>query len=152
VRRRGFHIFYIIGSQMAVRLSALSAGRPLPPGRSLIFILWVINYNAMIDAGGSGGVTSPFSTSALDGSEAPVPIGEETVWAPEPVSLWNAISHSVQIQVTVGVQVKWVYLYCTDGMYTLARISNVCTTIGLVIQFYHIAADWELQWNHLQSP
>jgi hypothetical protein len=28
---RGFHIFHIIGSQVAVRLSALSAGRPLTP-------------------------------------------------------------------------------------------------------------------------
>jgi hypothetical protein len=28
VRRRGSHIFYTIGSQMAVRLSALRAGRP----------------------------------------------------------------------------------------------------------------------------
>jgi hypothetical protein len=32
VRRRGSHIFYTIGSQMAVRLSAPRAGRPLPPG------------------------------------------------------------------------------------------------------------------------
>jgi hypothetical protein len=30
VRRRGSHIFQTIGSQMAVRLSALRAGRPLP--------------------------------------------------------------------------------------------------------------------------
>jgi hypothetical protein len=33
VRRRGAHIFYKIGSQMAVRLSVLRAGRPLPPGK-----------------------------------------------------------------------------------------------------------------------
>jgi hypothetical protein len=31
VRRRGSHIFKTVGSQMAVRLSALRAGRPLPP-------------------------------------------------------------------------------------------------------------------------
>jgi hypothetical protein len=31
VRGRGSHIFYTIGSQMAVRLSALHAGRVLPP-------------------------------------------------------------------------------------------------------------------------
>jgi hypothetical protein len=31
VRRRGSHIFQTIGSQMAMRLSALRAGRPLPP-------------------------------------------------------------------------------------------------------------------------
>jgi hypothetical protein len=32
------HILQTIGSQMAVRLSALRAGRPLPPGRSLVLI------------------------------------------------------------------------------------------------------------------
>jgi hypothetical protein len=31
VRGRGCHIFYTVGSQVAVRLSALRAGRPLPP-------------------------------------------------------------------------------------------------------------------------
>jgi hypothetical protein len=31
VRRRVSHIFQTVGSQMAVRLSALRAGRPLPP-------------------------------------------------------------------------------------------------------------------------
>jgi hypothetical protein len=31
VRRRGSHIFFRHGSQMVVRLSALRAGRPLPP-------------------------------------------------------------------------------------------------------------------------
>jgi hypothetical protein len=38
VRRRGSHIFYIIGSQMLVRLSALHADHPLPPGRFLVLI------------------------------------------------------------------------------------------------------------------
>jgi hypothetical protein len=38
VRRRGFHILYTIDSQMAVRLSALRAGRPLPPERFLVLI------------------------------------------------------------------------------------------------------------------
>jgi hypothetical protein len=31
VRRRGSHVFYTVGSQMALRLSALSAGRALHP-------------------------------------------------------------------------------------------------------------------------
>jgi hypothetical protein len=31
VRRRGSHIFWTIGSEMAVRLSSSRAGRPLPP-------------------------------------------------------------------------------------------------------------------------
>jgi hypothetical protein len=33
LRHRGAHIFYTIGSHMAVRLSVLRAGRPLPPGK-----------------------------------------------------------------------------------------------------------------------
>jgi hypothetical protein len=38
VKRRGPHIFYTVGSQMTVRLSALRAGRPLPPGSFLALI------------------------------------------------------------------------------------------------------------------
>jgi hypothetical protein len=38
VRRRGSHIFYTIGSQMAVRLSALRSDCPLFPGRFLVVI------------------------------------------------------------------------------------------------------------------
>jgi hypothetical protein len=38
MRRRGSHISWKIGSQLAVRLSALSAGLPLPPGRFLVLI------------------------------------------------------------------------------------------------------------------
>jgi hypothetical protein len=38
VRCRGSHIFWKIGSQMAVRLSALRAGRPLPPGGFLVLV------------------------------------------------------------------------------------------------------------------
>jgi hypothetical protein len=36
VRRRGLHIFYTIGLQMALKLLALSACRSLPLGRSLM--------------------------------------------------------------------------------------------------------------------
>jgi hypothetical protein len=38
VRPRGSHIVHTIVSQIAVRLSALCAGRPLPTGRFLVFI------------------------------------------------------------------------------------------------------------------
>jgi hypothetical protein len=38
VRGRGFHIFWTFGSQMAEKLSALRAGRPLLPGRFLVLI------------------------------------------------------------------------------------------------------------------
>jgi hypothetical protein len=38
VRRWGSHIYRKIDSQMAVRLSALRAGRPLPPGRFVVLI------------------------------------------------------------------------------------------------------------------
>jgi hypothetical protein len=38
VRHRRSHIFKKIGSQLAVRLSALRAGRPSHPGRFLVLI------------------------------------------------------------------------------------------------------------------
>jgi hypothetical protein len=38
VKRRGSHIYYTIGSQMAVRLSPLRDGRPLLPGRFVVLI------------------------------------------------------------------------------------------------------------------
>jgi hypothetical protein len=38
LRRRGFNVFLKIGSQMAVRLSALRADRPLPPEIFLVLI------------------------------------------------------------------------------------------------------------------
>jgi hypothetical protein len=38
VRRRGSHIFYGVGSQMVVKLSALRAGRALLSRRFLVFI------------------------------------------------------------------------------------------------------------------
>jgi hypothetical protein len=38
VRRQGSHIFQAVGTQMAVRLSALRAGRPLPPGKLLVLV------------------------------------------------------------------------------------------------------------------
>jgi hypothetical protein len=37
-RRRGSHIFWTVGSQMAMKLSALCAGRPLPPRRFMVLI------------------------------------------------------------------------------------------------------------------
>jgi hypothetical protein len=38
MRRRGPRIFKTVGSQMAIRLPVLNAGRPLPPGRFLVLI------------------------------------------------------------------------------------------------------------------
>jgi hypothetical protein len=38
VRRRGSYIFLTVGSQMVMRLSALRAGRTLPPERCLLLI------------------------------------------------------------------------------------------------------------------
>jgi hypothetical protein len=38
VRCRGSHILYTVGSQMVVKLSALYASCPLPPGRFLVLI------------------------------------------------------------------------------------------------------------------
>jgi hypothetical protein len=38
VRRRGCHILETIGSHMALRLSDVRAGRPVPKGRLLVLI------------------------------------------------------------------------------------------------------------------
>jgi hypothetical protein len=38
MRSHGSHMFYTVGSQIAVRLSALHAGHPLTPGRFLVLI------------------------------------------------------------------------------------------------------------------
>jgi hypothetical protein len=56
VRRRSSHIFYKICSEMTVRLSALRAGRALPPGIFLVHIYirgWV-NARTTVRLEGSG--------------------------------------------------------------------------------------------------
>jgi hypothetical protein len=45
VRSGGYHVSQKIGSQIVVRLSALGAGRPLPPGRFLVLISFVGSVN-----------------------------------------------------------------------------------------------------------
>jgi hypothetical protein len=65
VRRRGSNIFYAIGSQMAGRLSALCAGRPLPPGRFLVLISvrgWV-DPRAIVRLEGLGQFKNPITSS-----------------------------------------------------------------------------------------
>jgi hypothetical protein len=65
VRRRGSHIFYTIGTQMAVRLSALRACRPLPPGRFLVLISvrrW-IDPRAIVRLEGLGQLKNPMTSS-----------------------------------------------------------------------------------------
>jgi hypothetical protein len=42
VRRRGCRVFWRIGSQMAVRLSAFSAGQASPPGKFLLMRFGVL--------------------------------------------------------------------------------------------------------------
>jgi hypothetical protein len=45
MRRRGAHIFYTVDSHMAVRLSTLRSGRPLPPGRLVcVYVCVAVNY------------------------------------------------------------------------------------------------------------
>jgi hypothetical protein len=67
VRRRGSHIFYTIGSQMAVNLSALRAGCPLHPGRFLVLISvrgWV-DPGAVVRLEGLGQLKSPMTSTPL---------------------------------------------------------------------------------------
>jgi hypothetical protein len=48
VRRRVSHVFYTIGSQMAVRLSVLHSGPCLPPGK---FLVQLEISSLLVDAG-----------------------------------------------------------------------------------------------------
>jgi hypothetical protein len=64
VRRRGSHIFLTIGSQMAVRLSALSASRPLLPGRFLILIS--VDRRAVVRLEGLGQLKTPVASLGIE--------------------------------------------------------------------------------------
>jgi hypothetical protein len=67
VRRRGSQIFYTIGSQMAVRLSALRASRSLAPERFLILIYvrgWV-DLRAILRLEGLGQLKNPTTSSGI---------------------------------------------------------------------------------------
>jgi hypothetical protein len=64
VRRRGSHIFYTIGSQMAVRLLALRARRPLPSGRFLALIS--ARGQAGLAAGRNTSIENPVTSSGIE--------------------------------------------------------------------------------------
>jgi hypothetical protein len=68
VKRRGYHIFYAMGSHMAVRLSILGAGHPLTPERFLVLISvrgWV-NLRAIVRLEGLGQMKNPMISSGVE--------------------------------------------------------------------------------------
>jgi hypothetical protein len=67
VRLLSSHIFYTIGSQMAVT-SALRAGRPLPPGRFLVLISvrGLIDPRAIVRLEGLGQLKNPMTSSGIE--------------------------------------------------------------------------------------
>jgi hypothetical protein len=68
LRRRGSDIFYTISSQMAVKVSALSADSPLSPGRFLVIISvrgWV-DPRAIVRLEGLGQVKNPMTSSEIE--------------------------------------------------------------------------------------
>jgi hypothetical protein len=67
VRRRGSHIFYTIGSQMAVR-SALRAGRRLPPGSFLILISvrGLVDFRAIVRLEGLGELENTVTSLGIE--------------------------------------------------------------------------------------
>jgi hypothetical protein len=67
VRHQGSHNFYIIGSQMAVRLSALSAGHPLPPRRFLVLISvrGLVDPRAIVRLEGNRSIENPMTSSGI---------------------------------------------------------------------------------------
>jgi hypothetical protein len=67
VRRRGSYIFKTVGSQMAVRLSILRAGCPLPHGRFLV-LLSVRSCVGPKDHSAAGRIRSIEKSSDLIGS------------------------------------------------------------------------------------
>jgi hypothetical protein len=68
VRRRGFHIFSEVRSQMAVRLPALPAGRYLPPGRFLVLISVrsLVDPRAILPLEGLGQLKNPVTLSGIE--------------------------------------------------------------------------------------
>jgi hypothetical protein len=85
VRRRGSHILYTIDSRMAVRLSALRAGRPLPPRfLVLISVRGSVDPRAIVQLEGLGQVKNPMTSSEID------PATFRLVAVPEPTMLPRA--------------------------------------------------------------
>jgi hypothetical protein len=60
--------FYTIGSQMAVRLSSLRAGRPLPPGRFLVLISirGCLDPRAIVRLGKNRSFDNPMTSSDIE--------------------------------------------------------------------------------------
>jgi predicted RNA binding protein YcfA (HicA-like mRNA interferase family) len=68
VRSRGSHIFQRVGSQMAVTLTALRPGRPLPQGKFLILVYvggWV-HPRAIVYQKGLNELKNPVTLSGFD--------------------------------------------------------------------------------------
>jgi hypothetical protein len=72
VRRRGSHTFQTIGSQMAVRLSALRVGRPLPPGRFLISFLLEADPRAIVRLEELCQLKNPITSSGFEHATFPL--------------------------------------------------------------------------------
>jgi hypothetical protein len=102
VRFRGYHIFYTFGLHIAMRFSAFSAGRPLPPGRFLVLISvrgWV-DPRAILRLEGLGQLKSPVISSRVESAAFRLVV-------PQPTTLWRAPSFSV---------LSWNYSVRTDGV------------------------------------
>jgi hypothetical protein len=68
VRRRGSHIFYKTGSQMAVRMSVLRTGDSLSPRRFLVLysVRGSIDSRAIVRLVGLGQLKKPMTSSGLN--------------------------------------------------------------------------------------
>jgi hypothetical protein len=106
VRRRGSRIFEIIGSQMAVRLLALRAGRPLPPERFLVLIsvrVWV-DLRAIVRLEGWGQLKNPITSSGIEPATFRLVaqcLNQVRSRVPPAYSVYNVISNIFQKKYTL---------------------------------------------------
>jgi hypothetical protein len=106
VRRRGLHIFYTIGTQMAVRFSTSRAGRPLPPSKipSTHFCQRMSRHRCHIAA---GMIRSTVKSNDLMGNRTRVLSSSSTV--PQPTTLPRASRNIVYM--VDNVNLLWIKIH-----------------------------------------
>jgi hypothetical protein len=133
VRRRGSHIYYTIGSEMAVRLSALRARCPLPPGRFLVLISvrgWV-NPRAILRLKGLGQLKNPMTSSGIERLTIRFMIGSlgnkgsGVFFHRLPLSGWNC-TDVLSPHFQGKVKKTFSYFKCLSGQHNIVSRATCC--------------------------